>query len=106
MARRQVAFRSRGPRRKTVWIGTADQGDTAIASNTSVALSSFAPSDLSILGGTVVRVRGNIMVFPTAFGSDLNFSGAYGLALISDEAAAAGAGSIPRPFDDDDWLRV
>ena len=66
-------------------------------------ISSFAPDALAILAATVVRVRGLFFVHPTAFGADLSYDGAYGLGVVSDEALAAGAGSIPRPFDDDDW---
>ncbi len=38
-----------------------------------------------------------------AFGVDDTWRGAYGLCVVSDEALAAGAAAIPRPFDDDDW---
>ncbi len=93
----------RAERRKTVWIGTADQGAIAIATNTSVVISSFAPDALSILKATVVRTRGILLVQPQVFTSDLNWNGAFGLGIVSDEALAAGTGSIPRPFDDDDW---
>ncbi len=51
----------------------------------------------------MVRVRGYAVFHPTAFTTDQEFGGAYGLGVVSDEALAAGATSIPRPFDDDDW---
>jgi len=99
MARTQTrVLRSRAPRRKTVWVGTADQAPVGVASTASVIISSFAPSDLSILQATAVRVRGLLQVRV-----DISYDGAYGLAVVSDEAFAAGAAAIPRAFDDDDW---
>jgi len=90
-------------RRKTVWVGTADQGEIAVGAGLSVLISSFAPDALSILKATVVRTRGIFVVHPTALTGDSTYGGAYGLGIVSDEAFAAGAASIPRPFDDDDW---
>ena len=95
--------RTRAPKRKTVWIGTATGVQVTVGSGLSVIHSSFNPAALSILAGTVVRVRGLAQFFMTAFGVDRTIHGAYGLAVVSDEAFAAGAGSIPRPHDDDDW---
>jgi len=98
------AFPSRGaPRRKTIWVGASETVFTTVTSGASLLLSSFAPDALSILAATVVRVRGLFQVQPNSFAADLDYDGAYGLAVVSDEALAAGAASIPRPFDDDDW---
>ena len=93
----------RGSKRLTQWVGTADQVSTAIATNTSVLVAVFASSAAGIIRPTVVRTRGTAIFRPTAFSADLEYSGAYGLAVVSDQAVAAGAASIPRPFTDDDW---
>ncbi len=104
MARpRSFPRRPEGSRRKTVWVGTADQGAIGIANNASVILAFFAPDVLSILKATVVRTRGIFQVTPTSLAADLAYGGAYGLGIVSDEAFASGAGAVPRPFDDDDW---
>ncbi len=105
MARpRGTSFARRAaPKRKTIWVGAAEQGDVAVASTTSVVLQSFAPDDFGMLAPTVVRTRGVAIIHPGAFSADLDFDGAYGLCIVSDEALVAGAGSIPRPFDDDSW---
>jgi len=100
---RAVAPRARSTPRQKVWVGTANQGDVAVSNNGSVIISSFAPDDLAILKATVVRVRGFAQFAPSAASADLFFSGAFGLGVVSDEAFTAGAASIPRPFDDDDW---
>ena len=94
---------TRAPRRKTVWIGTATASAVTVGAGASVVHSSFVPSALSMLAPTVVRVRGDLLVHPVAFGVDANWSGAYGLCLVSDEALAIGETAIPRAFDDDDW---
>ncbi len=94
---------SQSAKRLTQWVGAADQGTIAIATGSNVVHSSFAPSAFDMIRPTVVRTRGTAIFTPTAWSADLEFSGAYGLGVVSDQALAAGAGSIPRPFDDDDW---
>ena len=103
MARRFSARQVRSARRKTVWIGTSSTVSLNIAAAASVIHSSFAPDVLAMLAPTVARVRGVFKVFPQVFSADLEYSGAYGLCIVSDEAFTAGAASIPRPHDDDDW---
>ncbi len=93
----------RHAKRKTVWVGTATVARIAVASATKVIHSSFAPDDLAMLAPTVARVRGIFNVFPTAFSVDLNWTGALGLCIVSDEAFAAGVASIPGPHNEDDW---
>ncbi len=102
MARRFSRPVRRSAKRKTVWIGTASAANVAVANAVSAVHSSFAPDDLAMLAPTVVRVRGTVNIFPAA-DADLTYFGAYGLCIVSDEALAAGAASIPRPHDDDDW---
>ncbi len=52
---------------------------------------------------TVVRVRGEVSVMPTVTNTGVKIGFAYGLAVVSDEAFAAGAASIPGPFRDAAW---
>ena len=80
------------------WVGPADQGYVAVASNTKVLIS-FATFAEPV---TVIRVRGQVSVFGAATG-DLNIIGAFGMGIVSDEAFAAGVGSIPGPFSNADW---
>ncbi len=63
----------------------------------------FAPETASMLRPTIVRTRGILSIRPQTFGADLAIGGAFGVCVVSDEAFAAGSGSIPRPFDDADW---
>jgi len=52
---------------------------------------------------TIVRTRGMITVIPQAFTADVNMTGAIGVGIVTDEALAAGVGSMPEPFTDADW---
>jgi len=92
-------IRSAGPKRVTQWIGSAEQGIFAVGSNTSVLVQSNA----TLQNTTVIRVRGLLSVQPGSFAADLDIKGALGFALVSDQAAAAGAVSIPGPWTDLDW---
>ncbi len=40
---------------------------------------------------------------PTDYTADVSFQGALGMGIVSDQAFAAGAGSIPGPWTDADW---
>ena len=103
MARHSYPRRS-GPARQTTWVGPADQNVVAIASTASGIVASFAPfTGASMHKPTIIRTRGYCTVRPQAFSADIPISGAFGLCVVSDEAFAAGAASIPRPFDDAGW---
>ena len=101
MARgRQIVSRGRTRSVKT-WIGTADQGEIAVASTAKVLLSSF--SFTLGLAGTVLRSRGIISVFPQSGAADLVIDGAFGMGVVSITALATGITAIPGPFTDDSW---
>jgi len=89
----------RAPRRLSQWVASADQGYLAVAS----AASGILQSNASLGNTTIVRTRGLLSVRPTAFSADLDVSGAFGIAIVSDQAFAAGAASVPGPFTDQDW---
>ena len=98
-----VARTRRSAKRKTVWVGTSTTVSVTVGAGLSVIHSSFDPQALAMLAPTVVRTRGIATFTPSAFGADSRIDGAFGLGIVSDEAFAAGAASLPRPFDDDDW---
>ena len=104
MARRfgSRQFTSRGPRRKTSWIASADQGFVTIATNTSVLHQSFSVSPAAPGGSepTLVRTRGLISIHPSVFNADLEVVGAVGMGVISDQALAVGASAIPGAWTD------
>ena len=89
---------SRGPRRRTQWVGPADQNYVSVAAGgaTLLALFSFAEA------ATIVRLRGQVS-FHGASAADLSMAGAVGICMVSDEAFAAGVTAVPEPFTDADW---
>ena len=98
-------FRSRGGslrttvRRKSEWVGSADQGFSSIAANTNVLSQSIVTNN----GETIVRVRGLISVTPQVLTADIALIGAVGMGLVSEQAAVAGAASVPGPFSENFW---
>ncbi len=90
-------------KRQVTWVAPADQGYLAVASNTKVLLSTFDPAAFGLIKPTIVRVRGQINIRPEAFTADVDITGAYGVAVVSDQAVAAGIASIPGPFTDAEW---
>ena len=86
---------------------SADKTDFVTLPAASVILDQVlsAPTLLSVVGtkSTIVRTRGMFSV-----GSDQGLAaefpfGAFGIAVVSNDAASAGAGSIPSPYTDAFW---
>ena len=100
MARRHVGGfnRSRGPKRSTSWVGPADQGFIAVAAGAKQIISSL-PVTTDI---TLVRSRGEVGIQPQV-NTDVIITGAYGMAVVTDQAFAAGVASLPGPLTDADW---
>ncbi len=98
----RVAAGSRVPRRSTEWGASADvTAVTALGGATTLIAQTFTGAILQTAGllpSTVVRVRGELYIQsdqPTA--AERPF-GALGFAVVSDEAATAGAASVPGPI--------
>ena len=102
MARPRRTFAG-GTRRKTSWVGPADQGHVTVATNTSVIIASFDPQVQGLPQPTIVRTRGQISLVPDATSADVRIVGAYGLGVVSREAFVAGTAAIPDPFDEAGW---
>jgi len=97
-------IRSSGPRRQTTWVGPADQGYIAVTSGSKTLIASFDPQAAGLQKPTIVRTRGQVSLrVNTAASADADIIGAYGVAVVTDRAFAAGVASIPGPFDDAGW---
>ncbi len=94
---------SRGPKRQVAWINSADQGYLTVSAGSKAIHQSFAPATAGLLKPTIVRTRGVVSFKSTQAAADAEVIGAYGMAIVSDQAFAAGAASIPGPFTDADW---
>jgi len=103
MARRRFATRTgvvrSGSRRATQWLGSANDTDvTLLAAATAVLDQSFAFGEPA----TIVRTRGSLWVASDqSIASEFPF-GALGMAVVTDQAFAAGAASIPAPYTESD----
>ena len=86
--------------RQTTWVQSVDNTDhLALAAATSLFDQFFVSGDPT----TIVRTRGLLTVFSDqSVGSETPF-GAVGMGIVSDEAAAAGAASIPAPYSNAAW---
>ena len=98
-----ISSRSRAPRRKTSWIfGPGDETITAVSTSSSVILG--AGLSVGADGLTLVRTRGELMLWLTAATALNNgFLGAFGIGVVTDPAFVAGIGSLPTPITEMDW---
>jgi len=91
------------PRRRTGWQrGTGGTTSTALSSTGA----QFVGNAVSVLedGFTVVRTRGYYQVHLTlATAVNNGFLGAFGIAIASTAAVAAGIGSVPTPLTEQTW---
>jgi len=90
-------------RRKTTWIASADVASTTtLLAGAAVLDQALSGAQISALGpATVVRTRGIIDVgTDQAAGTEHPF-GAFGVAVVSEQARAAGVASIPTPITDE-----
>ena len=103
MAHRRGARIVGSVKRRSVWIAPALQAYVSVATATKVIISSFNPEASGIHFPTVVRTRGQVAIKATSAAVDNTSVGAYGVGVVSEDAFAAGVGSIPGPFSDADW---
>ena len=97
-------FKARGgPKRQTTWVGPADQGYIAVATTAKVLVGSFDPEGSGLPKPTVIRTRGELSVIPNPLTATAEVVGAWGLAIVSDQAFAIGITAVPGPFDEADW---
>ena len=92
-------------RRDTIWVG-AGWAEQNIASG-AVLFSSFGATILALRPFTVVRTRGMLLVNSDQTGATERQLGAYGMAIVSEQAVAIGVTAIPTPetdIDSDMWF--
>jgi len=103
MARRHAPRSRAVSHRQTTWVGQADQTFIGVGTNAKVIVSNFDPQANSMLAPTIVRTRGEVTVVATTLTVDVDIVGAFGLAVVTDRAFAAGQASVPGPWTDSDW---
>ncbi len=93
--RNQSALRQ-GQRRKTLWIGGVVTNNV-IAVNSVTRLTTLNAAALALRPFTIIRTRGIINGASDQETTSENYFATYGNIVVTDEASAAGIGSLPTP---------
>ncbi len=90
---------ARGPRRKMLWLDFAGvlQDVVVVAGGAVTLLSSLNAAALALRPFTIVRTRGIAMVSTDQTAATEFPMGALGFGIASEQAVAAGIGSLPTP---------
>jgi len=101
---RQQVGRSR---RKSTWVASVEKTDLVLlAANTLLIDQTLTAAQILSFGliqSTIVRTRGLLsVVSDQTIAGEFPF-GAMGMAIVSEQARAAGAASIPDPYTDSQW---
>ena len=102
MARRFTRPRGRlgAQRRESLWL-FGGFADTAIgAASTAVLLAQLNAAALALRPFTIVRTRGFIHGASDQISASETWGGAYGMSVVSDQAAAIGITAVPTPVAD------
>ena len=90
-------------RRQNAWsLGAGGSTVTTLSATGAAFLgSSVIPATEGL---TIVRTRGELLMFLSSASAGLDgFTGAFGLAVVTSEAVAAGIASVPTPVEQADW---
>ncbi len=111
MPRRRSSFgapRRQGPRRGTLWVAGPDETAFVTVAAGAADLQGTANAALLALEPfTIMRVIGLLTVKSDQAAADEEFHGAFGIAVVSQQASATGTGAIPTPITEagsDYWL--
>ncbi len=90
------------------WGAGANPAAQTVAGNTKVLLQSFTAAVLEDAApGTIVRVRGTVMINTDQSAATEAQIGAFGMAVVTEQARVAGAASLPGPVTNaagDHWF--
>jgi len=101
---------ARGPRRGSSWVASSIENSfTVLAAATAILDQLLIPAAVTSIGGqaTVVRTRGLLIIESDSITATENPFGALGMAIVTEQAAAAGIASVPKPYadaDQDQWF--
>ena len=85
-------------RRETEWFGGGFSVDTLLAASaTAVLTASLNAAALALRPFTVVRTHAFLLVRSDQSAATESWIGNYGMCVVSDQAIAAGVGSVPTP---------
>ena len=102
MARKSGFVRRNGVmRRETLWIGSTTIS-TTMAAASAVLTTILNAAALALRPFTIVRTRGVVIVRSDQISALQRYDGAFGMAVVSEQASTAGVASIPTPTTDSD----
>jgi len=99
MAHRVVQGRARAPKRLTSWFEFLPRTDALVAAGGTIIFTLNAAA-LLLRPFTIVRTRFLVSIVSDQLGADEKQIGAFGMAIVSDQAAAIGVTAIPTPITD------
>jgi len=88
-------------RRETLWFTSPGSLVVLAAANQAVLLQVLNAAALAIRPFTIIRSRGVVGISSDQTGATEDQHAAFGCAVVSQQASAAGVGSIPTPVTDD-----
>jgi len=99
---RRSGFITRGSRnvRETLWVGVDTVLSTLAASGVALQTQSNAAL-LSLAPFTITRFRGYMFLRSDQFAASESYGGAWGMAVVTEQAAAIGVTAVPTPITDD-----
>ena len=99
-----LSSRPRSAKRPVAWgAGPGSETQTQISTSSNNIIGSGVVL-VDSNKATIVRIRGQLSIYLSAVGAALDVDlFAFGIGLVSDQAFAAGAASVPDPFDDSSW---
>ncbi len=102
-----LILRSGSMRRDTIWEGIAVTETTLASPSAAVIFTGLSATLLALRPLTVVRVRGLIFLQSDQQAASERQQAAFGMAVVSEQALAAGVASVPTPatdIDSDLWF--
>ena len=100
-------FRSGGTRRKTQWNGTAVSavGFQSVGTSSKVIVAEITAAGFAVIGTplTLIWTRGQFAFWSDQIAGSEDQIGAFGIAIVSEQARAAGAASVLGPQINSDW---
>jgi len=99
-------------RRETLWFGGIEFSQALATAGTAVLVSTLNAAALALRPFTVIRTRGMLHIDTDNAAAAEHYSAAFGMAVVSDQAAAIGVTAVPTPVTDSgsnlwfvyDWL--
>ena len=94
-------------RRETLWFGGTLTRSTIASADTAAVQTSLNAAALALRPFTIVRTRGLIHYRSDQEATSENYSGAYGQAVVTDQAVGVGVTAVPTPVVDsesDAWF--